>query len=286
MAINKKLIHFKSKENFDTEVANGNILDNSIVFIQDSKEISTHGTVYKTVNWSVLEREVTPDNPSSGGPVIDATGKENGVYAITADGELVDYNSADATAIGVALIVGEHKFMIAKSEATDGTNTTFYWDKSYSDLSPTNYSNVDGTNDYGYLDGTSTPQLNKDFTTWTAGALSDFNGKANTAVVIAEASIDARDMCTVLNTFNASDSYNDWYIPACGQLALIYLNKTEINAALAKIGGTALSTEYGYWSSSEYSSDYAWYVDFLNSSVCEDTKGYYGNQVRFVRDIE
>lgn len=55
MAINKKLIHFKNKENFDNEVANGNILDNSIIFIQDSKEISTHGTVYKTVNWSVLE---------------------------------------------------------------------------------------------------------------------------------------------------------------------------------------------------------------------------------------
>ena len=54
MAINKKLIHFKNKENFDSEVANGNILDNSIVFIQDSKEISTHGTIYKTVNWSIL----------------------------------------------------------------------------------------------------------------------------------------------------------------------------------------------------------------------------------------
>lgn len=55
MAINKKLIHFKNKENFDSEVANGNILDNSIVFIQDSKEISTHDTVYKTVNWSVFD---------------------------------------------------------------------------------------------------------------------------------------------------------------------------------------------------------------------------------------
>lgn len=55
MAINRKLLHFKNKQNFDTEVANGNILDTSIVFIQDSKEISTHGTVYKTINWSVLE---------------------------------------------------------------------------------------------------------------------------------------------------------------------------------------------------------------------------------------
>ena len=56
MAINKKLIHFKHKENFDSEVAKGNILGSSIVFIQDAKEISTHGTVYKTVNWSVLKK--------------------------------------------------------------------------------------------------------------------------------------------------------------------------------------------------------------------------------------
>ena len=56
MAINKKLIHFKNKEKFEEELANNNILDSSIVFIQDSKEISTHGTVYKSVNWSVLEK--------------------------------------------------------------------------------------------------------------------------------------------------------------------------------------------------------------------------------------
>jgi hypothetical protein len=115
-------------------------------------------------------------------------------------------------------------------------------------------------------------------------ALSDFNGKANTAV-IAAASSDARDMCTVLNTFNASDSHNDWYVPACGQLALMYLNMTEINAALSKIGGTALAAEY-YWSSSEYSSNYAWYLNFSNGYVYyRGSKDYGSGQVRFVRDI-
>ena len=49
MAINKKLIHFNKKEDFNREVANGNILDHSIVFIKDSKEIYTHGTCYGTV---------------------------------------------------------------------------------------------------------------------------------------------------------------------------------------------------------------------------------------------
>lgn len=46
MAINKKLIHFNHKEKFNSELANGNILPTSIVFIKDSKEIWTHGQYY------------------------------------------------------------------------------------------------------------------------------------------------------------------------------------------------------------------------------------------------
>lgn len=192
---------------------------------------------------------------------------EDGVYAVTADGDLIDYNTADSSCIGVALVANEHKFMIAKKNAKNNVSSdTLYWEKSFIDLSLTNYKYVDGTNTTGYLpkpDGTfvGSTHLSNDFTTWTAGALSDFNGKANTAV-IAEASSHAQDMCTVLNTFNASDNFKDWYVPACGQLALMYLNKTEINTALTKIGGNVLTNAW-YWSSSEYDSDCAWAVYFL-----------------------
>lgn len=55
MAINKKLIHFNEKQNFEDKVAKNEILDTSIVFVKDSKEIWTHGNLYKSVNWSVLE---------------------------------------------------------------------------------------------------------------------------------------------------------------------------------------------------------------------------------------
>lgn len=75
MAIDKKLIHFKTKSNFmsangvngkvdspnegtSEELGNaeyGQIKGTSIVFIKDSKEIWTHGNLYKSVNWSVLE---------------------------------------------------------------------------------------------------------------------------------------------------------------------------------------------------------------------------------------
>ena len=58
MAINKKLIHFNKKEDFEREVANENILNHSIVFIKDTKEIYTHGTIYgnnNSIKWSNLD---------------------------------------------------------------------------------------------------------------------------------------------------------------------------------------------------------------------------------------
>lgn len=55
MAINKKLIHFQNKTAFTTELNAGNILDTSIVFITDTKEIWTHGQLYSC---SLTEEEV------------------------------------------------------------------------------------------------------------------------------------------------------------------------------------------------------------------------------------
>ena len=46
MAINKKLIHFKTEASFNQQLESGNILDTSICFIQDAKKIYTHGTFY------------------------------------------------------------------------------------------------------------------------------------------------------------------------------------------------------------------------------------------------
>lgn len=56
MAINKKLIHFKTKTAFTTELDAGNILNTSIVFIKDTKEIWTHGQLYSCS--SLTEEEI------------------------------------------------------------------------------------------------------------------------------------------------------------------------------------------------------------------------------------
>ena len=54
MAIDKKLIHFQSKNKFEEKNNAGEILDSSIVFVKDSNEIYTHGEEYQFVGWSKL----------------------------------------------------------------------------------------------------------------------------------------------------------------------------------------------------------------------------------------
>lgn len=55
MAINKKFIHFKKKIDFENELSNNNILDTSICFISETKEIYTHKQLY---NCSVDSNEI------------------------------------------------------------------------------------------------------------------------------------------------------------------------------------------------------------------------------------
>lgn len=57
MAINKKLIHFNKKESFENELAKGNIMPTSIVFLKDTKEIWTHGQYYNNSESLIKELE-------------------------------------------------------------------------------------------------------------------------------------------------------------------------------------------------------------------------------------
>lgn len=54
MAIQKKLLHFNDKSNFEIQLERGNILDTSIVFIKNTKQIWTHGQYYDSVTDELL----------------------------------------------------------------------------------------------------------------------------------------------------------------------------------------------------------------------------------------
>ena len=204
---------------------------------------------------------------------INSAGKANGVYAVTATGELIDYNDAavDATCLGVALITDNQKIMIEKTQSYDATNSSFYWSMWLYDK------NVDGITEI----------------TDKAVAKADFNGKEHTNDIIAaydehSVTMITRDMCSVLQTFNdgtygSNQGFTDWYIPAFGQLYEIYTNRTNINAALTAMSSTVFSDNY-YWSSSEYDSNTGWGVHFEDGSNGNFTKNN-SYRVRFVRNI-
>lgn len=76
-------------------------------------------------------------------------------------------------------------------------------------------------------------------------AAEDMDGKAATD--------DIRD---ILNMGIADDEY----IPSLGELYFMLAHFTRINAALEAVGGEPLRNDW-YWSSTEYSATYAWYLN-------------------------
>ena len=96
-------------------------------------------------------------------------------------------------------------------------------------------------------------------------AMSDWNGEANT-----------NDMRSALNPdINLGENE---YIPSLAQLHLILLNINEINKALVEAGGDPMKEDW-YWSSTEFSSCKACYVNFVNGY----TTYYYKYHSNFVR---
>lgn len=221
------------------------------------------------------------------------------------DGSITYTPSNDC--IGVVLDAQGKRFMIEKYEhlnesyvtAGSGKDSTyaFYWGEYGTDQTGiTNYGKVDGSNGLGYLKPESgsyngTPNLSANVTAWTSGALSDWDGKANSNVLkgVTTGGGSYTSYATighVLNTFLASadaKGYDDWYIPSCGQLSLIYMHLTSVNKALSAIGGQQFDID-NYWSSSDLAFHSGWIVVFNNGCV---SYAYKGNsyRVRFVRDI-
>jgi len=100
---------------------------------------------------------------------------------------------------------------------------------------------------------------------WYGGSHTDTRARAdgigaglkNTSIIIADQGpVDGNDFAaTVCNEYSvtiAGVTYGDWYLPSKHELNLLYLQKNVVGG----FGNT------NYWSSSEYSFDYAWYQTF------------------------
>ena len=88
-----------------------------------------------------------------------------------------------------------------------------------------------------------------------AEAACDFMGRKRTQDLVARG----------LSCVDKLPESKDWYIPAIGELYVMYLMKNKINKALEYIGAELIKDTW-YWSSTEGSATYAWYLRFGGGS--------------------
>ena len=113
-------------------------------------------------------------------------------------------------------------------------------------------------------------------------AISDLNGYANTQKIR-----NAGNSATYPAAW-ATDFANGWYLPAIGQLSLLFAELVTLNSSLDVVGGTKFPTNYyfWYWSSTEYDQTYAWKVSIDGNTHFDYKSGYNaGNYMRSVRDF-
>lgn len=156
-----------------------------------------------------------------------------GVYVSPAE-----YEASGLEAMGVIFYVdatGQHGWAVALEDAG-----SLKWATNTYDIPIDNYSGV-------------------------RAAIYDLNGFFNTQEVI---NYGINNNCS-FPAFEAVDFANGWYVPALGQLNYLYGNLVEINTALIVCGGTAfeMSTNWRYWSSTEHSGGYAWWLKSTGEMV-------------------
>ncbi len=118
--------------------------------------------------------------------------------------------------------------------------------------------------------------------TSSSAVTEDWQGKNNTRVVLEYCKANGKS-CPAFEYVNSYKTEGtiagDWYLPAFGELKAIYGNKNVLNIALGKIGGTKLGAN-NYWSSSEDSTNGAWFLGFDVGYVDYNSKNHYNIYVR------
>lgn len=171
-----------------------------------------------------------------------------GIYILDTDGNLTttaNWNTANnAKAVGVFVGTEKARFVIHKNGQTQ-----MPWS------SQSNFVQISGITT----------------TTSSSDAKLDFAGSANTDKIVAQDSQAQAALYCQGQTINGKKCY----LWSLGEACEAYNNKSAIDAALSKIGGTAMSNSY-LWTSTQYYAEAAWRLDWENGYVrgYAKTNGY------------
>ena len=114
--------------------------------------------------------------------------------------------------------------------------------------------------------------------TSSSAVTADWQGKNNTRIVLEYCHTNGYSCPAVeyVNSYKTEGTQaGDWYLPAAGELNVIYGNKDVLNITLNRIEGDILASTY--WSSSESSRHDAWYLSFNDGDVHTHYKNYTTN---------
>ena len=113
-------------------------------------------------------------------------------------------------------------------------------------------------------------------------AKQDFNGKANTAVLISYASGAGFPAAKYAYEYKTEGTKaGDWYLPAMGELYELYQNKEAVNNALTTFGYPIIPENPAYWSSSENFTNNAWALYIGSGGVVQ----YHKSNKSYVRPV-
>lgn len=168
------------------------------------------------------------------------------------------YQTSGEIADGVVVVEGGKVLVVAPTEST----TTLLWSSAA----------VSGG-------GTTT--------TDRVTAMNDWNGKADTASQITHSEASgtgyAPGFCHAYSRVNANGqglTAGKWWLPSLGEMMMIYANLTKINYALSLIEGATQLVEDAYWTSTEYSATYAWYLGLNDGRMFSNSKATLKFRVR------
>ena len=173
-----------------------------------------------------------------------------GVFIYDTNGNLTkpeEWNTANNDlAVGVAVIDENCSFVIGKTQNNNG----IAWS---SKLFGTDVSGIVTTEE-------------------SSIALTDYAGEANSAIVRGLTSGENNAFnWAYSNTITVDGTILHGYIGALGEWQTAYNNKSSIDSALSKIGGTAMNTG-NHWTSTQASPTNAWCLTWGNGVVGGSTK--------------
>lgn len=113
-------------------------------------------------------------------------------------------------------------------------------------------------------------------------AQSIWDGLSNSNAIVGQAGHTSSASALCLNSTNGAQS--DWYLPSVQELDMLWNNYYTVARSLTQISGATQLQQAGYWSSSEYGSDYAWSFSFSNGNASYSFSGTKANTL-YVRAV-